>query len=220
MPALVCSVVALVVFIAWENKASDPLINPHFLKNRSMLIIFGISLMIGAMINSMTLIPEFAEVSLDMATGSGGVFMMVIGLFSLFGPPVGGKLIDKNGPKKVLIAGLAVATLGYLILAAAAAFFPSVLTIIIGLAVMGLGLGFSMGAPVNYMVFENSDMSEINSALGAATLVRQIGVSAAPVIYVAFIKEGVGSVGYMPMFIAAAASSGIALVLTAGYKKK
>ncbi|MCF0123522.1 MAG: MFS transporter [Ruminiclostridium sp.] len=220
VPAFVCAGVSLVLFLLFERRAADPVIAPHFLRSRSLLLIFGISLLVGAMINSMALIPEFAEAALGLETGSGGVYMVVIGVFSMFGPPLGGKLIDRFGPKYVLMAGLAVATAGYLILALVAARFPSPAAIIVGLAVMGLGLGFSMGAPVNYMIFENADLAEINSALGAATLVRQLGVSAAPVIYVAFIRTGVGSAGYLPMFLVAAVSSGLAVLLSAGYRSR
>lgn len=64
------------------------------------------------MTNSMTLMPEFAEATLGLDAGMGGTYMVVIGVFSMAGPPLGGKLVDRVGAKPVLVSGLAVATLG------------------------------------------------------------------------------------------------------------
>lgn len=213
------AVLSAVVLVMAERRSSDPILNPKFFATLPMVITLAVSFFIGAMTNSMTLIPEFAEAALGLDAGMGGTYMVVIGVFSMAGPPLGGKLIDRFGAKPVLVSGLAVATLGYLFLALVTSAAPSVATLVIGLAIMGLGLGFCMGAPVNYMVFENVRQEEINSALGASMLVRQIALSITPAIYISFVTTGVGAAGYAPMLFAAAASSAIALAMAVFYRK-
>ncbi len=206
------------LFAVVERKAQDPVFDLRYLRSRSILVTMGVSFFIGCMINSMTLVPEFAEAALALPVGSGGLYMMVIGLFSLAGPPLGGKLIDRFSPKPVLMVGLAVAAVGYVVLGLLTAAFPSVPLMVVGLAIMGLGLGFSMGAPVNYMILENVEASESTSAISAVTLTRQIGLSLAPAVYVAFITTGVGAIGYRPMLMVAAFFCLCGLLLMLAYK--
>lgn len=214
------TVLSAVVLVVAERRASDPVLNPKFFSSLPLAITFAVSFFIGALTNSMMLIPEFAEAALGLDAGMGGVYMVVIGVFAMAGPPLGGKLIDRFGAKPVLAFGLVVATAGYLFLALVSSTVPSVATLVIGLAIMGLGLGFCMGAPVNYMLLENVRREEINSAMGVSALVRQIASSISPVIYISFVTAGTGAAGYAPMFLAAAASAAVALVMSAFYRKR
>ena len=141
----------------------------------------------------------------------------VIGLASFAGPPLGGKFIDKFGPKPVLMVGLALSSLGYVLMAFLVSPLPSVPPMVFGLAIVGVGLGFSMGAPVNYMILENTAPEDSNSAISTVTLVRQVALSLAPALYVAFITTGQGAIGYQPMFIAVAVACALPLLLMFGY---
>lgn len=216
---IVGAALSTAVLVVAERRSSDPILNPKFFTSFPMLVTLAISFFIGAMTNSMTLVPEFAEAALGLDAGMGGTYMVVIGAFSMAGPPLGGKLIDRFGAKPVLVSGLAVATLGYLFLALVTSSFPNVATLVVGLALLGLGLGFCMGAPVNYMMFENARQGEVNSALGVSMLVRQVAISISPALYISFVTAGEGAAGYAPMLFAAAASSAIALVIAAFYRK-
>ena len=77
--------------------------------------------------------------------------------------------------------------LGCLFMAFVACPMPNVLTVCITLITTGLGLGFTMGAPLNYMMLQNTEDAESNSALATLSLVRSIGTAVAPAIMVAFI---------------------------------
>ena len=111
------------------------------------------------------------------------------------GPPLGGKLIDRFGPKRVLLFGLVIMVAGYLFLALYVSTAPSVPMLVAGLAVVGLGMGFAMGAPTNYMILENTDQKDSTSAIATVTLIRQIGTTIAPAIYVGLITAGSGAAG-------------------------
>lgn len=54
---------------------------------------------------------------------------------------------------------------------------------------LGFGLGFTLGAPTNYMILENIDDKEASSGMAAVSLIRSIGTTIAPAIMVGFIAH-------------------------------
>jgi len=137
----------------------------------------------------MIFVPQFSENSLKMATGKGGYFVTILGVFTAIGAPMSGKLVDKYGAKKILICGFFVSLLGSLFLAFVAVQVSSLLTVIISLALIGTGLGFVMGSPLNYMMLSNTKKEHANSALATLSLVRSIGTVIAPSIMIGFLAQ-------------------------------
>ena len=133
--------------------------------NRAIVVTMVVSFFVGCVTITMTLIPEVAEFIMDAPVGSGGLYILPVGVMCMFGPPLGGKLIDKFGPKPVLMSGLAIAAVGFFMLALASLGSANAVLLIAGLAVMGLGMGFAMGAPTNYMILENTSPAESGSAI-------------------------------------------------------
>ena len=167
----------------------------------------------------MTVIPEFAEFALGLQTGDGGYYVAAIGVFSIVGPPLAGRFIDRAGAKPVLMSGLLVMVVGYFVLAFYATAQPSPISMVIGLAIVGLGMGFAMGAPTNYMILENTDSGESTAAIASITLVRQIGTSLAPAILVGFISQGTGMLGFQQMLLCVAVFNIISLAVMFFYKE-
>ena len=160
----------------------------------------------------MVLVPEFAEYAMGDPLGSGGYYVLAIGLPSFFLTPIGGKIIDKLGPKPVLMAGLAISIVGLLFLALVTTAAPSAVSLVAGLAIVGAGMGLAMGAPTNYMILENTDAKDSTSAIATITLIRQIGTSLAPAIFVGLIVAAPGMDGYRNMLLAVAVFNALALV--------
>ncbi len=198
------TIVSIVLFVRAEHHAKDPLFNMSYVGNRQIRIILAVSFFIGCSIISMTVVPEFAEYALNLQPGDGGYYVAALGVFSIAGPPLAGKLIDRLGAKPVLLFGLIIMVVGYLALAIFVAPSATPVSMIIGLAAVGFGMGFAMGAPTNYMILENTEPDESTSAIATITLVRQIGTSVAPAILVGFISQGTGLLGFQQMLIAVA----------------
>ena len=201
-----CALAAIILgaaFGVFEGKVEDPVFHMEYFRSRPILITMAVSFFIGAMIISMTIIPQFAEFLLDIPVGAGGYYVAVIGIFSIAGPMIAGKLMDTIGPKPVLISGLCVAAAGYLFLGLVTTAYPSTVTMLVGLAIVGAGMGFAMGAPTNYMVLENVDLKESTAAISTIALVRQVGSTLAPAILVGFIAANTGVVGYIQMMVCA-----------------
>ena len=212
------AVVALVAFRFVEQRAQDPVFNLSYLRNPPIVITMIVSFFIGCFVISLVLVPELAEYAMGDPLGSGGYYVLAIGLTSFITTPVGGKLIDRVGPKPVLISGLAISIVGLLFLAFVAVANPSVLSLIGGLAVVGAGMGMAMGAPTNYMILENVDKAESTSAIATITLVRQIGTSVAPALFVGLIAASPGLAGYQNMLLCVALFNALALITMLFYR--
>ncbi len=216
---LIVALVSIILFARVEYHAKDPLFNMGYIANRQIRIILAVSFFIGCSIISMTVVPEFAEYTMGLQPGDGGYYVAAIGVFSIAGPPLAGKLIDRFGAKPVLLFGLVVMVAGYLFLAFFVASNATVVSMVVGLAIVGFGMGFAMGAPTNYMILENTDSSESTSAIATITLIRQIGTSVAPAILVGFISQGTGLFGFQQMLIAVAVFNICSIVLTLFYQE-
>ncbi|MDO5560128.1 MAG: MFS transporter, partial [Oscillospiraceae bacterium] len=188
-PFLILFVLLVPVFILAEKKAKDPVMNLGYFTDKNILITLIISLISGIVMMGMIFIPQFSENALRIQSGSGGYFVIVLGLFAGIGAPVSGKLIDKFGAKLILGFGFAVSAAGAAFLAFVAASHPNIATVLISLGLIGTGIGFTMGTPLNYMMLDNTDDKESNSALAALSLVRSIGTAVAPAVMVGFIAH-------------------------------
>ena len=217
---LLAAIAAVVAFRVVEHRAEDPVFHLEYFHSRPIVVTMIVSFFIGCFVISLVLVPELAEYAMGDPIGSGGFYVLAIGLTSFVTTPIGGKLIDKFGPKPVLITGLAISTAGLAYLALIAVTAPSFVTFVIGLAIVGAGMGMSMGAPTNYMILENTDKAESSSAIATITLIRQIGTSIAPAIYVGLITSTPGLAGYQHMLFCVALFNVAALVTMLFYQPK
>jgi len=188
-PFLIIFVVLLPIFILIEKKAEDPVLNISYFKNIRIIITFFIAFITGIIIMGMIFVPQFSENSLKIASGSGGYFVIILGVFAGLGAPFSGNLIDKYGAKIVLGTGFVASILGSLYIIFYATNNPSLISIVICLILLGTGIGFTMGTPINYMMLDNTRVEESNSALAAVSLIRSIGTAIAPAIMIGFISH-------------------------------
>jgi len=193
-PFLLLFIALLPLFIFIEKKAADPVMNLKYFTTRNILITLIISFLSGIVMMGVIFVPQFSENALKIVTGSGGYLVIILGAFAGVGAPISGKLIDKYGVKIVLGFGFAVSIVGALFLILVTTAAPSFLTVVISLILIGIGMGFTMGTPLNYMMLENTDEKQSNSALAALSLVRSIGTAIAPAIMVGFIAHAGGLV--------------------------
>ena len=188
-PFLILFVVLLPIFLFAEKKAQDPVMNLGYFKNPSIVITLILSFISGVILMGMIFVPQFSENALKIASGSGGYFVLILGLFSGIGAPLSGKLIDKYGVKIVLGFGFFISTLGAVFLVLITTNYPSILTVFISLMLVGIGIGFTMGTPINYMMLDNTKKEEASSALATVSLIRSIGTAIAPAIMIGFIAH-------------------------------
>ncbi|MHB9153401.1 MAG: MFS transporter [Spirochaetales bacterium] len=188
-PFLIGFLVLLPLLILIERRSADPVLNLSYFTSRATLITLILGFAVGIMMMGMIFVPQFAENALSIATGSGGYFVAILGIFAGISAPLSGRLIDRFGPKKVLFWGFGITLAGALFLILVTIPQPSAFTVLASLAAIGLGLGFTMGTPLNYMMLQNTRPEESNSALATLSLVRSIGTAIAPAIMIGFLAH-------------------------------
>jgi len=188
-PFLLLFILLLPLFVFAEKKVQDPVINLQYFKNLEIVITLILSFITGIAMMGMIFVPQFSENALKIASGSGGYFVLILGVFSGIGAPLSGKLIDKFGVKRILGFGFLMSLSGALFLVLVAANDPSLFTVVTSLVLIGIGMGFTIGTPLNYMMLDNTKKEESNSALATLSLIRSIGTAIAPAIMIGFIAH-------------------------------
>ena len=186
-PYLIAFAVLVPVFVFVEKRAEDPIMNLSYFTNGRIVTTLAVAFASGFVMMGIVFIPQFCENSLKVSSGNGGYFTVILGLLSGVSAMLSGKMIDKFGAKLVLLLGFSITIIGALFLIFVATVNPSMVTVIISLMLLGFGMGFTIGAPVNYMMLENVDEKEANSGLATLSLIRSIGTSIAPAIMVGFL---------------------------------
>ncbi len=194
-PYLLVFAMLLPIFIIVEKKAEDPIMNLSYFTNPRIFIVLTMSVIVGVSMMGMVFIPQFAENALKIPSGTGGYYVAILGIFAGVGSPMSGKLIDKYGAKKVLMFGFLVTMVGALFIVLISTNANTLMTVVISLVLIGLGMGFTIGTPLNYMMLENTRPEESNSALATLSLVRSIGTAVAPAIMVGFLSHAGLTVG-------------------------
>jgi EmrB/QacA subfamily drug resistance transporter len=200
-PFIITFAILLPFFIFAEKRAEDPVMNLSYFTNSRIVITFLISFITGIVLMGTIFIPQFSENAVKVSTGSGGYFVIILGLFAGVGAPISGKLSDKFGAKSVLLLGFMISLAGSAFLILVTTRYPGLITVIISLMLIGLGMGFTIGAPLNYMMLENTKKEEANSALAALSLIRSIGTTIAPAIMIGFIAHAGSSLQAREMAI-------------------
>ncbi len=188
-PFLLAFVLLIPVFVFVEKKAKDPILQLKYFKNREIVLILLLAFIVGIGMMGMVYMPQFAENTLKIQSGSGGYFITLLAVFSGIASPLGGKILDKKGAKPVLIIGFACTMAGTLILGFIAAKSLSLIAVLAGLTLMGFGVGFTMGPPLNFLILGAVKEEEGATAIATMSLVRSIGVTISPGFMIGFIVD-------------------------------
>lgn len=188
-PYLLISLVMIPIFIYREKRAEDPVLNLDFFTNKQIALTLFISLIVGCGLMSTVFLPQFAQNVLRLKTGNGGYIVTLFAVFTGISAPLGGKFIDKFGVKKLLLLGFLADIFGTLYQAVITVNHPNFINLTIGLAFMGIGMGCTMGTPVNYLMMSLVKPEEISMGQSTVSLLRSMGVAISPNLLINFVSE-------------------------------
>lgn len=186
-PFLLIFLALLPILILVERKAKDPILNLKYFINPQILKTMIIGFFVGVGMMGMVFVPQFGENVLKLKAGTGGYLITLLAIFSGVAAPISGKIIDRYGAKVTLLIGFAFTIFGTIWMALVVTQQLSFMTLMVGLALMGLGVGFSMGAPLNYLILNAVPKEESTTALATLSVVRSIGVTLSPSLMIGFI---------------------------------
>jgi MFS family permease len=176
---LALGVVLLVVFLRYErHRAGNALIEPTLLTNRRYLAGVGVALgLFGAFGGLLLCVSLYGQLEEGWSPIHAGLTLvpmvagMIVGMVSSLA------LVNRFG-RHVLHAGLAVIAAGAVVLALSLvdATSASSWTLLPGLAVIGLGVGASIGQLFRF-ILNSVSMNEVGSASGVLEAVQQLSTS-------------------------------------------
>lgn len=188
-PYLLTTIVFIPIVIYIEKRAEDPVLNLGFFTNKQTALTLFLSFIVGCGLMGTVFLPQFSENVLKLKRGSGGYIVTLFAVFTGIAAPLGGKFIDKYGVKKLLLLGFSSSIIGVLYQAFITANHPNFTNLTVGLVFMGIGMGFTMGTPINYLMMSLVKPEEISMGQSTVSLLRSIGVAVSPNLLINFVSD-------------------------------
>jgi EmrB/QacA subfamily drug resistance transporter len=174
---IAAALVALVMFVAVERRAAEPVLPPRLFGQRTFFVGTLVGLIVGfALFGSVTYLPLFLQIVKGATPTASGLQMVPMMLGMLVTSVVSGQVISRTGRYKLFpIVGTAVMTVGLFLLSRLG---PASGTGRASLLMLVLGLGMGMVMQVLVIAVQNDvEYRDLGAATSGTTLFRLIGGS-------------------------------------------
>ncbi len=218
LPFLVLAVVLLPIFIFIESRAANPIVRMSLFKSRQVALISLVAVGAGLGEASVVFVPALVVAAFGVTSYAASFMLLPAVLAMAVGSPTAGRMLDRSGSRVVLLAGTLLVTAGMFVVA----FLASNLVFFYAAALLvGLGLGVLLGAPLRYVMLNESSATERASAQGILTLNTSMGqlIGGALVGAVAA-SFGGGQSGYATAFLVVGIVMLALTALTLGLKNR
>jgi EmrB/QacA subfamily drug resistance transporter len=173
---IVAGLAIIVLFVLVELRTESPLIKVEIFRVRAFAvenIVLLISMM--AFIPVFFFASEYAQVALHKSASQAGVFLLFFFLGFVVLAQVGGRMLDREGAKRAVVLGCAIAAVGF-------GFWASKATTLsfskqqIWVIVAGAGMGMMLG-PANTDAVNRAGNLSYGEATGITQTIRNFGAS-------------------------------------------
>ncbi len=217
-PYLIISIIFLNFFIHYQKKSDNPVINTQLFKSKQLIIAYLLAVGVGLGETAMMFLPGYIKEAFSISYSDASFALIPMLVAIIVGAPLAGRLIDSVGVKYVLLFGTAVFTAG---LAGIWKANDSIFSFYIAEAILGLGFSFITGAPLRYIV--NNETSDNIRASGQSVIVvfTSVGLIVSSSLVAALIASlGGGTSGYKGAFLLLALVSTLMIMAPIGLKPK
>ena len=210
-PWIVVGLFMLIIFLQMERRPRAPVISPVLFKKHQLDIGLYLSFAGGIAEAGLVFLPLYAVRSLNIGTGTAGSLMAAGAItLVLFTEPMG-VLVDRAGPRYVLLIGTFLTALGAFLLATAHNFFG----FIVYQVIIGLGLSALLGAPVRYVALAETNKLERASAQSMVSLVSSFGIMIGTTLAGAFMASNTGTLdGFHEIYLMVAGAAVIGFLVS------
>ena len=179
---LVLAAVCFTAFWIRQRTATNPFLDSKPLTNKAGIAVMIGAALIGLDMSAAIFVPTLTQVTLHFSILVSGVALLPAAFTGAVFSGAGGVMVDRIGPRKVLVAGLLAAAIGGLLLA-----LPHLVLwrFIVAMVALGIGTAFTMGAPLNKMALGLYREDQAGEALSLMAVFRGIGLAAGPILLTA-----------------------------------
>jgi MFS family permease len=214
---IVVSLAVLAVFVLVERRVREPLVDLALVVTRPFAeanicaCLFGYSFFFAVfLVPLIAASPEDTGFGLGLSTLEIGVMLLPTGLASAFGGWIGGRTVDRLGPRTLAVSGSVLAVGAYLLLSVG---LSSWTVLLAGSAVLGLAWGFLLTG-VYMVIIRNVSVDKTGVALAVNVIGRNTAAALGTQVAFAIIA-GAGAAaesGYTRTFVMGAIGAGATLV--------
>jgi MFS family permease len=204
-PFLLLAGVSLPLFVRTERRAADPVIPPQLLGNRQMVFANILSAGAGLGEAALVFLPALAVVAFGYTESTASFLLMPVVLAMSIGSPTAGRLLDRYGPRLIVLVGTLLLSVGMFVLGllGSTLFFYIVAGVLIGFGLSGL-----IGAPIRYVMLTEAPATDRSAAQGIVTISLSLGQLLSSALVGGVIHSyGGGVSGYMTAYLFVAVGS-------------
>ena len=175
VPGLI-GVALMALFVLHALRRADALIDLSLFKDRNLTVsVITLLLFMTAFMGAMMLLPSYFMQVRDESTLMAGMLVAPQGIAAMISMPVAGRLVDKIGPKFVVLPGIGLILVGFVMFTQIGV-DTSYWTTSAALFVMGLGMGCTM---MPLMTAALATLTDHKIARGSTlmNIVQQVGAS-------------------------------------------
>ncbi len=183
VPAVI-GLLLIIAFVPWalNRKNVHPLIELRLFANRNMTVaVIAMALFALAFFGASLLFPQYFQYAHGETPLKAGILLAPQGIGAMITMPIAGALADKIGPGKVVITGIATATVGMGMFATldADTGYPFLLA---ALFIMGLGMGGTM-MPIMSAALRTLKPHDIARGSTLMNIIQQVAASAGTALF-------------------------------------
>ncbi|MGZ4271618.1 MAG: MFS transporter [Solirubrobacteraceae bacterium] len=206
----------LATFAAIERLAPRPLVPPSAWRTRSLVSGAGMMLIAtGILVGAFFLSTLFLQRVLNASALETGLAFLPLALVIVAGAHVASRLLPRAGTRVVMVAGLAIAAAGALLLTGAPEHAAYGRDLLPGFLALGFGIGLTF-VSVSVAAMADVDHADAGLASGLMTTAHELGAAIGVAVLAAVATSGAGIAdGYGRGFTVAAAVAAFAALLAA-----
>ena len=190
-PFLLGAFLLMLGLIVVEKKSKNPIISPMLFRTKQLNITHVLAFGAGFSEVILVYLPMLAISSFGVSPSISS-FMLIPSVMAMaVGAPTFGRMLDKQGSKSVIILGTITLTLGMLFLAI---FTHNLAAFYITTVIIGFGLSALLGAPLRYILLNETNANLRSSAQGLMTIFGSAGQLVSAAVIGAVISSGQYSV--------------------------
>lgn len=190
---LAAAAVSFILLLVIERKAKFPVIKLTFFINRQITIAGILAFVTGVVQATFVFIPTFVVQQFSVSPSTASFMLIPFVLATAVGSPLFGRMIDRYGAKKIIIAGLLLLAAGFYLIAVTGT--SRELYYLSGVLV-GLGLSVLAGSSLRYIILNNTSAEDRATSQGMLTIFTSVGqITGTAVIGLLFASQVEGAFG-------------------------
>lgn len=217
-PFLLAALVLLPLFWRIERSAMDPVLRLDLFDSRQVILASVLSAGAGLSESALVFVPALVVTAFAVTSSTASFMLVPVVLAMAVGAPLAGRMLDQFGSRVVVLTGTGLLAAGMISLSI---FATRLALFYLAAALIGLGLSSLQGAPLRYIMLNETPSSDRAAAQGAITLFTGVGrLMGGVMVGAVAASQGSGVGGYEAAYLFIGATALLLTFLATGLKSR